>query len=244
MSRISKTFHFQTIDSTNTWAKKHADEWAKEGITVISTDFQTQGRGRLSRVWISPPSTNIMTSFCFWLDSEKTDFVQLPQILALTTVEVLLRKGLFPQIKWPNDVLIHGKKIAGILTEALQENERRGMILGIGLNVNMTPETLLSIDRPATSLFVETGIHFSLKVLQQELEETFASNLSLFFQEGFSPFFSSFKKFLTFKKGDLVTFHDHQKVIEATFEAIQIDGSIALRLASGEIRTYHAGEFL
>lgn len=243
-SFVSQKIHFRSIDSTNTWAKNHCDKWSSDGITVVSADYQTQGRGRFNRSWISPPLTNITLSFCFWLSPQEENVGNLPQVLAISVAEILSRKGVIAHIKWPNDVCINGKKIAGILTETIQEGDRRGIILGIGLNVNMDPKSLSFIDRPATSLFAETKNYFPLFPLQQELQEAFVSHLSLFLQKGFEPFYPNLKKLSMYQKGDHVQFHNNQQVIEATFEAIQADGSVMLRLKNNQVVTYLAGEFI
>ena len=110
MKESVKHLHFKQIDSTNTWAKQHTDQWASKGVTLITASEQTAGRGRFKRRWESPPDVNIYATFCFWFDLHRTDLGHIPQILALASAQTLEMLGFFPKIKWPNDVLLGGKK--------------------------------------------------------------------------------------------------------------------------------------
>lgn len=119
-----KHIHFDTIDSTNTWSKRHTGEWAPEGVTLVTASKQTSGRGRFKRTWISPPDVNIYATFCFWFDPKRNDVGHIPQLLALAGASTLMQQGFLPKIKWPNDLLLNGKKVAGILCETILEQEK------------------------------------------------------------------------------------------------------------------------
>jgi BirA family biotin operon repressor/biotin-[acetyl-CoA-carboxylase] ligase len=241
---LAKHIHFDTIDSTNTWAKEHFDQWASKGVTLITASAQTAGRGRFKREWISPPHCNIYATFCFWLNLQRTDVGHIPQLLALAAAQALEFEGFSPHIKWPNDLLLQGKKVGGILCETLVENDHRGIVCGIGLNVNMTNEILNQIDRPATSLFVERGVTFEVSALQETLQQNFLTALNQFISTGFAPFFLLFQKRSAFKKGEKVCFHDNQNLLEAQFENLHPDGSVELRLFDGTTKIFYAGEFI
>jgi BirA family biotin operon repressor/biotin-[acetyl-CoA-carboxylase] ligase len=137
-NRLGATFHyFQEIGSTNTHARNLAERGAREGAIVIA-EKQTHGRGRLDRRWESPPFTNLYLSFIL---RPKLPPRQAPQITLAAAVALVETVGSLlsrpPAIKWPNDILFDGKKLAGILTEAACDAERvEYVILGIGLNVN------------------------------------------------------------------------------------------------------------
>lgn len=241
---VAKHIHFEQIDSTNTWAKMHFEQWASSGVTLITASSQTAGRGRFKRHWVSPPNLNIYATFCFWFDSQRTDIGHIPQLLALTTSQMLENQGFSPTIKWPNDVLLQGKKVGGILCETILEQGRRGIVCGIGLNVNMPLEILNQIDRPATSLLVERGHAFDVSSILNLLQQFFLDALKIFFCKGFTPFFPLFKERSALKKGQIVRFHNNQTLIETQFEHLHADGSIELRLSDRTLKIFYAGEFL
>lgn len=236
--------HFETIGSTNTWAKEHADAWQSDALTVITASTQTAGRGRFKRTWVSPPDVNIYVTFCFFLDLQRLDIGHVPQLLALCTAEVLEKEGFHPRLKWPNDILLSGKKVAGILSETVIQGSQRCVVCGIGVNVNMPLDICQQIDRPATSLCVEGQKPYSVEKILEALIQHFAASLSLFLKKGFESFFEGFQKRNVFKPGELVRFHDAYSVVEAFFQNLNADGSITLRLQDGTDKKFYAGEIL
>lgn len=133
--------HFKVIGSTNDYAKKRAQEGCTEG-TVVVADAQESGRGRLGRTWSSLDSKGIWMSVVLKPDLSPYD-VQIITLAASVAVVSAIEKvtGIQSGIKWPNDVLLKGKKICGILTEMSSEMERVNyLILGIGLNVSQQKE--------------------------------------------------------------------------------------------------------
>jgi BirA family biotin operon repressor/biotin-[acetyl-CoA-carboxylase] ligase len=240
----AKYIHFEEIDSTNTWAIMNTDQWSAKGFTLVTASRQTAGRGRFKRRWESPSHVNIYATFCFWFDLERKDTGHLPQLLALAAAQTLEIEGFSPKIKWPNDLLLRGKKVGGILCETVLEQGKRGIVCGIGLNVNMSQDALNQIDRPATSLFVERDHEFDRASILEILKETFITSLEDFILQGFSPFFPLLQKRKAFNKGDQICFHDNQRLIEGVFEAIHSDGSLELKLPDGTTKIYYAGEFL
>ena len=196
-----KHIHFHQIDSTNTWAKTHVDQWEPAGVTLVTASGQTAGRGRFNRQWQSPPDVNIYATFCFWMDAQRSDMGQVPQLLALTACQTLEKWGFIPKIKWPNDLLLSNKKVAGILCETIMHAEKRGIVCGIGLNVNMSQDELKLIERPATSLFAEKGKEFELRMILDSLQTIFVSSLDLFIEKGFLHFFPYWRKDRPLKKG-------------------------------------------
>lgn len=241
---LAKHIHFDSIDSTNTWAKTHTDQWSLTGVTLVTASEQTAGRGRFKRQWISPPHQNIYATFCIWLNVQRTDCGFIPQILALSAAQILEKQGFLSAIKWPNDLLLKSKKVAGILCETVVEGELRGVICGIGLNVNMTSEILNQIDRPATSLLIEGGNPLDVGVILELLQKQFLINLKEFVCKGFSSFFPLLQERSFLTKGQKVRFHDNQNLIEAQFEYLHSDGSVELRLPNGQSKIFYSGEFL
>ncbi len=146
--RLCKNIHyFEMLESTNITAQKLARQGALEGEIVVA-EQQTHGKGRLGRNWSSPPRTNLYLSLIL---RPKLLPAHTPQITLMAAVAVADTVASFlpmaPEIKWPNDILVQGKKIAGILTESSCDSERvLFVILGIGVNLNYSkarmPETI------------------------------------------------------------------------------------------------------
>lgn len=237
-------FHFETLDSTNNWAKSHAVEFDHSAMTLISADEQTGGRGRFKRRWESPKGQNIYATYCFFVEENFSDIGHIPQVMSLSASKILEALGCKPQIKWPNDVLLEKKKIVGILCETVTVEQQRCIICGIGLNVNMPLELLQKIDRPAISLKAICKVEFDVNFVLRLLSEQFLSDIDNFLQAGFGSFFQEYTKRFIFKKGEKVRFHDNEKIVDGQFESVNEDGSIALILPDGHLKVFHTGEFV
>lgn len=236
--------HFTTIDSTNTWGKQHAHELPHDKITLVTADAQTAGRGRFKRRWESSPKQNILASFCFFIEKHRTDIGNIPQVLALSAAKTLKEMGFAPELKWPNDVLLSGKKVAGILAETTPLSDFLCMVAGIGLNVNMPKEELEKIDRPATSLFAEKGKTYVVEDVLALLQKHFCNDLNLFLNEGFHTFLATYRRYMSQDLTRVIRFHDNRTVWEGTFHEINEDGSLSLKMPDGTIKTFIAGEIM
>ena len=135
--------HLDTIDSTNTYAKRECHRFAPDQITCITAEMQTAGRGRFQRKWLSPKGVNLYTTFYFRLPPQTLHLTSLAQVMAFTLASLLIEEKLHPKIKWPNDLMLNGKKIGGILCETTFHPDFIDIFLGVGLNVNMEKENLL-----------------------------------------------------------------------------------------------------
>ena len=143
--------HFRTVDSTNEQAKALALDGAPHG-TLVTADEQTAGRGRQGRVWTSPPRSSLLMSLLLRELDER--HVLLPLAAAVAVCEAL--EPLECRVKWPNDVWIDGRKVAGILLEGRPQDG--WAVLGIGLNVNLQPEDLPEeLRETATSIAAAAG---------------------------------------------------------------------------------------
>lgn len=233
--------HLETVSSTNTWAKENYRTFDPKKVTCITASEQTEGRGRFKRKWISPKNANLYATYFFLVEKGLIALGNLAQLMCLSAVKLLQAEGLTPQIKWPNDLLIHGKKVAGVLCETIDLDEHTGIILGIGINVNMPPEFFSLIDQPATSLQNETGSPFSLDSLLLSLDQYFLSDLALFKLNGFTPFYKTYESLLCFK-GEAITFHENGKIQTAIFHSLCPDGRLNVLLPSGELKTLSSGE--
>jgi BirA family biotin operon repressor/biotin-[acetyl-CoA-carboxylase] ligase len=171
-------------ESTNAVAFKMAEGGAPEGTVVIS-DAQTAGKGRLGRVWISPAGVNLYCSVVLRPPITPVAACQLT-FLSVVAVARAIEKctKLSPQIKWPNDILISGKKVAGLLNEMNAETEKVNfVVLGIGVNLNLRLSQLgEGLRHPATSLLEEGGVEVDragfTRTLLTELDELYDKFLS------------------------------------------------------------------
>lgn len=188
--------HFSSIDSTNSWAKLHLEEFDQNKITIITADSQTGGRGQFERKWLSPAGKNIYATFCFFMKIGRMDVVNIPQVLAISTAKALEIDGFDIKIKWPNDLILSGKKLGGILCETTTVGDKLGVVAGIGLNVNMELELLNKIDQPATSLANERGSEFDKNVIFKSITDLFCKDIELFLKEGFTPFQETLNQYL------------------------------------------------
>jgi len=170
-------YYFPEIDSTNNYAQQLAQEGAPEG-TIVVTDYQTEGKGRLDRIWESSKESNILMSVVLRpkLDIERVVRITLAASeIIISSLEKFLNKSkvknLNFSVKWPNDILANGKKIAGILTESsLREKDIVFVVVGIGLNVNQDMSELSdSVSGNATSLFAETDKKHNREILVSEI---------------------------------------------------------------------------
>lgn len=182
-----KVIRLEEAESTNNYAKEHISEFADR--TAIHALRQTKGRGRLNRSWVDLGCDNLFLSIILKpSDDFKEIYPNITQYLSVALCKVLESYGLKPQIKWPNDVLINGKKIAGILSETVMHGAKlEGIVLGIGVNLNASQANLDSIpDKIATSLNIETCTNINLDVFLDELLKEFFTNYDEFLNSGFS----------------------------------------------------------
>lgn len=165
----NKLFLFETIDSTNTCAKTLAEAGVEEGAIVLA-ESQSEGRGRLGRTWISDPGKNLLFSCILRPPVEKGDAGLLTFFASVAVARALEQStGFHFECKWPNDLLLNGKKCCGILLEiSLNDGKLAFAILGIGVNVNQR-EFGNELRRAATSLAREAGREFDRKKLFQTM---------------------------------------------------------------------------
>lgn len=238
--------HFNSIDSTNTWAKRSVLNFDKNKITCVSADSQTHGRGRFNRQWVSPPNCNIYASFCLFIDKSRTDIANLGQVMGISVANVLKKMGFAPDLKWPNDLLINEKKVCGILCETVSNQNTLCLIIGVGLNVNLKSDAITEIEklgRKATSLYVERSKEFSVKEILREICKEFGTNVDLFLKGGFTHFLNTYRNLSSSFRNKKISFHNGDTIVEGQFHDIDADGTLLLSL-SGQVKKFAAGEIL
>ena len=177
----------EKINSTNSYAKSNLSELQDK--TVIVAQRQTAGRGRFDRVWVDLGGDNIFATIVLKPSNVYSAvFPNITQLLAVVLAETIENYGVLTEIKWPNDVLISGKKIAGILSETVtQGSSFKGLVLGFGVNLNSDTDKLKNIkDKEATSLNLELGVkNVDKEDFLNKLLNTFFEKYDKFLNEGF-----------------------------------------------------------
>jgi len=239
---IGQNIHWEyEVTSTNTIAAQLADRGASEGTVVVS-ECQKQGRGRMGRNWISQPENGIYLSLIL-----RPNFVPMKApcvtfISAIAVVEALEHVlGLKAGIKWPNDVMIHGKKVSGILTELKAEMECiHYVIVGIGINVNNNRFPKAFRDK-VTSLSLEVKHKLSriaiVQALLGSLERWYVSTL----EHGVERTFERWRD-LSCTVGNPVEVNLGDEILYGVASRLGSDGSLYVQLDSGEERQVLAGD--
>ncbi|MRR38555.1 biotin--[acetyl-CoA-carboxylase] ligase, partial [bacterium] len=176
-------------DSTNALAYRLAEEGAIEG-TVVIADAQSRGKGRLGRQWESPAGVNLYCSIILRPPIMPLHAPQLTFLSAVAVAEAIERSaGLAPVIKWPNDVLVNGFKVAGMLNEMSAETERVDfLVLGIGVNINMQRNQFpADLRHPASSLAIEAGHEVGRLSFARALLESLDAHYGRYLAEGYGP---------------------------------------------------------
>jgi BirA family biotin operon repressor/biotin-[acetyl-CoA-carboxylase] ligase len=236
---------FDSVESTQTTAQRLVAEGAGEG-TLVLAEQQTIGRGRMGRSWHSPEGKGVWMSLVLF---PQIPLPFTPQLTLLTAVAVCraIRRlvSVNVGIKWPNDLLIEGKKVCGILLESKAEDERLLYIVaGIGISANLSagdyPEHLQNI---ATSLLIESGRAVDRNRLVGETMAQFEDLYGLYRQEGFEPIRLLWEA-LSVTLGRSVRIPSKEGSLTGTAQGIDEMGALVVRLPDGEIRKIYSGDIV
>lgn len=262
MEGLDRVLVLPQVGSTNDYASQVLDQGPEDwgAFNLIVTDTQTRGRGRLDRSWLAPAGKNLALSFLIRpLFSTQTlpleGYHWLGSLAALALADSLGRMGVAASLKWPNDLLIGQKKLAGILTQLLPEKEGGyALVVGLGLNVNLEAAELPV--EGATSLLLATGHPYELGALAGEIASSFAAYYRAFEAAGWNPQApldldgrqASLLERLetqTSTLGRRVTLHlPGGQQVQGVAEGLTPGGELELRADSGEIRAYRVGDLV
>lgn len=221
--------HFHEIGSTNDQALRIALNGTPNGTVVVS-ESQTQGRGRLRREWLSPPGSGIYMSIILTTPLPIREAPQVTQVAALSLVASIRDLyGLATTIKWPNDILLRHKKVAGILTEMQSDQDHvKFLIVGIGINVNHTARDLSGPFRyPATSIAIELDRTAKRQDLFLSFLYQFEKRYDIFLNEGFSAILSEIEAASAIL-GKTVTIHSGKEEISGKALGFTPEGALRL----------------
>ena len=203
---------------------------------IIITDNQTAGRGQRGSEWISQQFKSLTFSIGILDDNKNSKLISLKSAISIAkTINDLT--SLDALIKWPNDILINNKKVAGILTESKIKNNKRIINIGIGINVNNELNELENVDQPATSLMIESNNKFSREILLANLIKCIDSIL----YKNNMAIINDWNK-LCAHKNTLITFHNYKnKLIKGKFIGIDKEGRAIIDI-NGKLSYYLNGE--
>lgn len=236
-------YHFDQVSSTNSIARLMARCGAAEG-TIVMSESQTSGKGRRSRNWDCPPGKGLLMSMILRPPIALKEIPQLTLLAGVAVAESLQRSGIYTAgIKWPNDIIIDGKKVCGILAERLHcKRCGQAVIIGAGINVNqdisdLPPDCL----ETSTSLKLKTGSHWPrLQVLREFLTrwdlhyQCFLTSGSGYVREKWIQYNHTL--------GQSVTISYGQDSIPGQAVDISKNGGLLVQLANGEIKEFLADD--
>ena len=242
--RLGKRIFFsQVVASTNEWAKELASYDAEEG-TVAVAEMQTAGRGRLGREWFSPKG-GLYFSVVLRPAVKPVEAVGLVFVAGLAVADVLRKVYcLSAETKWPNDVVVNGKKVCGVLSEMNSTDDRVNfVVLGVGVNVDFDVEKVLpeGLWERSTSLEIALGRRVRLEELFRALVERLEDVYERFLMEGFSAVLEEWKSYADFlgKKVEV-------RVDGEEFEGLALDvnneGALVVKLKDGTVKRVFVGD--
>ncbi len=238
-----EVYHQDIDDSTNIRAKHLAEKGSAEGTLVIA-ETQQLGKGRRGRHWFSPEGKGIYVSIILRPVLPPSESPKLTLMTAVAAAEALISStSLDIRIKWPNDIMVRGRKLAGILTEVSTEMDKiEYVIIGLGLNVNIPHDLFPSdISDTATSIMLETGRPFSrIRILKFYLE-WFERYYKLFSKSGFAPVLKRWKE-LSDIIGRRVRIDAVHQSHKGEVLDVDEDGVLVLRDSAGMLHRIFSGD--
>ena len=233
--------YYDSITSTNDKAYALAEAGEAEGAVIIA-ESQTKGKGRIGRKWLSPEGGGIYLSIVLRPDFE-TDEIPTITLMAGAAIVQAIKKvsGVDAVMKWPNDVLINGKKVSGILTEIKAQPDRVDfLVLGIGINVNTLSKKLPS---EGTSLVVESGKPVDriglVRVVLAEIEKRYEKLK----KKGFASIRDEYKS-LSSVLGSKVKVQEHHRTLVGTAVDVDEKGALIVKDKTGELKRVFSGDVL
>lgn len=242
MFQDSNTFYYEETDSTNTRAKEYAKEGGEAG-SVFLAESQTKGKGRQGRTWVSPKDGNIYFSILLRPDIPTQKAAMLTLVMGYAiSLAIEAETGLCAQIKWPNDLVIRGKKVCGILTEmSAKADNIEYVVIGAGINVGMESITQ-EIQDVATSIKLE-GVKKVDKVkLFACILQEFQKQYEVFLADGDLRNISKGYNARLVNVGREVLILDKGNEYKATADGINDMGGLLIEKQDGTLETILSGE--
>lgn len=239
VSENIKIMVMQTIPSTNDIVKQHAIT-GENHMMYCFAEQQTAGRGRLARTWHSPFAQNIYVSCGYYSKKPYQELSCLSLGISLAIIRVLKQQdpAFLLTVKWPNDVRLNRKKVAGILIERHENNK---IIIGLGLNVNMSQDETHTIHQPWTSLYGETGKIFDRHALAIPLIQEIQHAVQRFEATGLHSFLPEWSEYDALA-GTWVTLQHAAQCYTGQVLGINVQGQLLLQENNGRLHAFSSGE--
>jgi len=234
---------FEETTSTNDVIEKLARDNVKEGAVVFA-ESQTKGRGRLGRKWMSPPRKGLWFSVLLRPAMRPATVTQLTIAACMALFRAIRSQtGLTPEIKWPNDILIRGKKVAGILTELSAELDKvKYVILGVGVDVNQgAGEFPSELRKLATSLKIETGQRQDRAALAVKILRELDGDYDRICAGEFESVADEWEEHCA-TLGHNVVIHIGDRKVRGCAESLDTDGALLLRTQHGHLERIIGGD--
>ena len=232
---------YDILDSTNDEALKQAKLGAGEGLCIVARQ-QTAGRGRYGRTWVSERDAGIYMSLVLRPELEMRELPLITLMAGVALHDTLEEFGIKPDIKWVNDLLVNGKKIAGILAETTETSDGVAVILGIGLNLtsaNFPPELVAT----ATSLEDTSPTKFSrdrvIEILTRHIEENYEV---LQDADGPAKIVERWSCRSSYSSGKIVRVVMENETIVGNTEGLEPNGALRLRKSDGTVVAIQTGD--
>jgi BirA family biotin operon repressor/biotin-[acetyl-CoA-carboxylase] ligase len=234
--------YYASTDSTNLQAKLAAENGAGEG-TLLVADMQTSGRGRRGRTWISPPGTNVYYTLLLKPEYPADRASAVTLVMALAAAEGIRRTcGLEAGIKWPNDIVVGGKKVCGILTEmSVEQDYIHYVVIGVGINVG-EQEFAPEVAQTAGFLQQENGQRISRAELVANIMQAFEKDYEIFVQTlDMSGLMDAYNA-LSVNRGREVRVLDPKGEFSGISAGINESGELLVERGDGTVAKVYAGE--
>jgi len=236
----ARLIRFDQLDSTNRWALRHTD-FCRHG-DVIWAVRQTAGRGRLSKLWITPDDKCLTLSFILTQFSKINSIIPLMGFIsALAVRDTLEMYSIFGCLKWPNDVIVNGKKIAGVLSEVDFKNNI--LIMGIGVNVNLNKKELenLCLHYPITSMAEERNHLFSIHKICKTLISNIETRIEDAIKNSITHIFDEWEQY-DWLTGSILEIQCEEKATRGKYLGLDEQGRIHIECEYGFERTFWSGD--
>ena len=234
---------FEKTNSTNDVVERLAHDGVREGVVVFA-ETQTQGRGRLGRRWLSPSRRGLWFSLLLRPPLHPQAATRLTVAAATALVRAIrTQTGLTPDIKWPNDILLRGRKVAGVLTELSAELDRiKYVILGIGVDVNLSASDFpAELRKSATSLKIETGADLQRAELASAILRELDYDYERICQSRFEAIADEWEEHCS-TIGRRVRIQIGTRLLQGQAESLDNDGALLLRTEHGHLERIIGGD--
>jgi len=227
-----------SIDSTNSFIKRNCVSLPNH--FTLRARIQTAGRGRFERTWVGVPDEDLMFSTLIHVSEKLQDkIIHIPQITALAVNDTIYKLGVPSRIKWPNDLLVNGKKLSGILVEGIFQGGIQHLVIGVGLNLNSL--TREGVEIPQSSIFSETGQRNDPDSVMISIVHGIFDRIDQLERNGFEPFPPELNRLLAYRnETKTITVSGKQRV--GVIEGVGESGGLLFRNTNGVLEEIISGE--